>query len=274
MRRLCSVFELIDLYTPSTKLDQYVGYLKVLHRAIVKNGREWRFKWPTSPGDAAAIQLRDGLLHELRALVAGKARPAAEGVLADVHSSWCQAERVARAKARAEEEEEEYTTSGGGGFRIAEPLVKEVSYRYFRVACACTLTGTTSEAHFDPTSMVFRRLDIDGNGTISLADLRAVVLNDEPSSWFMNLREVAEAKRSNRRHSLKVIAQMSRGLTSGQGNGAGPHVKSAPHSGRDEVKAAKPPKSNRRASIQRLKVGVKAVLGGGGADKVVRVHPR
>ena len=43
-----AVFELIDLYTPTTKLDQYVGYIRALFRAIVKRGREWRYCWPVT----------------------------------------------------------------------------------------------------------------------------------------------------------------------------------------------------------------------------------
>ena len=213
------------MYTPTTKLDHYVGYLKALHKAIV-NGRQWRYRWPAPPGDEAAVELLESLMQQLRALGDGHDNASAEDALVDLHRAWCKAERTARAKARAEQAEEEYTATGGGAFREKEHAVEEISYRYFGDACASTLAlasakPTTTDATvgkaFDPTSMVFRRLDRDGNGTISIADLKAAVLNDAPSAWFMHLPEAnsATGKPSKRRASLRVIAKLSKGLGGG-----------------------------------------------------------
>jgi len=199
-----------------------VGYVKALHRSIAK-GREWRHSWPTPPGDEVAVKLLKNMMQQLRTITDGKDRPAAEAALAEVHKAWCQAERTARENACADDEEEEYSATGGA----PDPAVKEVSYRHFGDACDGTLTGTgakgaqpsvMSDQPFDPTSMVFRRLDIDGNGTISLADLQAAVLDDAPSVWFMHLRESASPKSSKRRHSLRVIAKIAKGLGGSEGS--------------------------------------------------------
>ena len=99
-----AVFELIDLYTPTTKLDQYVGYIRALFRAIVKRGREWRYCWPVPPGDETAVARLNGLMAALKALGEGKDRGEHETALMEVHKSWCKAERSAQLEARAAEE--------------------------------------------------------------------------------------------------------------------------------------------------------------------------
>jgi hypothetical protein len=100
-----AVFELIDLYTPTTKAEQYIGYIKALHKSIVRK-HNWRHTWPVAPGDEAAVRLRDFVLMRLRAQIGcadGEGtRAAHEAALADLHKAWCRAERecVPRARAR------------------------------------------------------------------------------------------------------------------------------------------------------------------------------
>ena len=92
-----SVFELIDLYTPTTDEKQYVGYMRKLVRQIATvtaSGApaKWRHAWPK----ASAKNAEGRLLEALRDALADYG----PGALRSKHAAWHAARRRAGIRAR------------------------------------------------------------------------------------------------------------------------------------------------------------------------------
>ena len=164
-----------------------VGYMRALSRSITKGGKAWRRCWPPPPGGEASASLLDKLLVKLRELGNDQPRGNYEAEIAEVHRQWCAAERSERIKAARAEAE----AAGNEPQTVKLKEVTEISYRYFGAACASTLgdefVASFRGEPFDRSSNVFRRLDVDGNGTISVKDLKAAVIDDVMSKWFEHL---------------------------------------------------------------------------------------
>jgi hypothetical protein len=127
--------------------------------------------------------------------------------------------------------------------------------------------------------MLFRRLDVDGSGTISLEDLKAAVLDDAPSSWFSHPRGEGESTGKSKLRSLRVAAKFSRGAAAADSGDAAPAAEvstGAASTEPSENSKSKGAKKNGAAkmkkSVNKLVVG--AVLkGGASGSSKVQPHP-
>ena len=155
-----SVFELIDFYSPTLNPKQYVGYLKVLIKEVteMKDGtRYWKHRWPAIMNEQATAyttllcnSLRHGDDHLDASFEARDLR------LKDTYAKWLE--------------------------EADEGAQESLSFRGFRSACDSVLLHEAgwSERSQDIVfmSMLMRRVDIDGDGCISLTDLLGFVLRD------------------------------------------------------------------------------------------------
>ena len=190
-----SVFELIDLYTPTTDEKQYVGYLKRLMRQIcVVDGKgvptSWRRTWPKVKVAKDAKKLADAL----RAAVAG------EDFVGDGHMSEKNVGLRYTAWHTQQEEErkeilrEEAKTKGEPELTeeklelLYEPW-DELMPRGLANACETydsSLLPLPTDEHECEVAVValFRLLDIDLSGGLSRSDLVTSLRDGEQSAWL------------------------------------------------------------------------------------------
>ena len=166
-----SVFELIDLYTPTTDQVQYIAYMKLLVKATTTHkdgGIQLRYTWPKPRrnGKAAAT-----ILSSLRQDSDNADRESHERRLNTLFLEWTKGMRAYASQTQDEDE-------GGDALTL----------RGFHVSCGVLLgvqDSTTGDA-FHRLLDAFRRLNVSGTGQISLADLHGAVLDNMSSKWWPN----------------------------------------------------------------------------------------
>ena len=178
-----SVFELIDLYTPTTDEKQYIGYLRRLVKKIAivdANGAPtaWRHPWPPklAAGKRLAAAMRDGLGGE-----------GAEGV-GQRFSGWLAAQEAARAAAvRADAEAAGRVLTDA---QLAETLDSYEELMPRGLAAAYVSLAESGAAALplppsvDDVLCLLRVLDVDMSGGLSASDLTACLVDRVASPWL------------------------------------------------------------------------------------------
>ena len=186
-----SIFELIDLYTPTTDWKQYLGYLKVLVRAISveRDGKpRLRHSWSAlGKAGAGGGGLGGG----------GGGKQLASAVTAIVRARWSEEEDVGREeqearcaavfqgwlddqKAKAEEEEDDKEET-------KLPADKLTLHGFLEALWQLPSLSVPSAESVDGARRIsdaFRRFDTSASGLLCLADFTSVVLDDAPSGWL------------------------------------------------------------------------------------------
>ena len=153
-----------------------------------------------------ARELRDAICRDMR--LAGESRSVAESKIEEAYLAWLTAEaddtEVAEDAAQAGSGSVMGDFTGEGrSIAQAAPIqpVRQhdaaprpdsapgLTLGGFEAACAKVLAEVApadEPEHARQTRLVdgFRRFDVDGSGDLSLADLKAVLLDDAPSAWF------------------------------------------------------------------------------------------
>jgi hypothetical protein len=160
-----SLFELIDLYTPTTNPKQYIAYMRSLIASITHGGRV-RYEWakPQRRGEAAEI------VKALREELGGEA--GAEG--------WAALSETDK-EARVARKFTSWLEEGCKGERAELPLTG------FQLVCADlppALRSPTTHAEATHLIDVFRHFDTDATGMITLSNMKDLLIRDEASEWF------------------------------------------------------------------------------------------
>lgn len=201
-----SIFELVDLYTPTLDGERYVAYLKVLIKAItVTRGgtREIRHRWHKAQPSRDATEL----CRALRDQLTEEQLEHPEAAIESVYESWLEAQREAG--------HESGDSSGNENdvecLELNETKV-ELNFNGFLAGCARHLPSLASLPSDDDEARqridLFRRFDVDGSGLISRDNFKAVVLHDAPSSWLhqSSVRTKSRSQRDLRTAAFKFKA--------------------------------------------------------------------
>jgi hypothetical protein len=181
-----SVFELIDMYTPTTDPNQYLVYLRTLISEITSRNEtttqlQIRHQWQRQPQACReARQVRDALRGEKWNELE---RTTQEANVYEMFAKWGHAQQA-------------ISSSNGAGDDSCpmkySHAAQELTMAGFVSACSETLRllkvcdANGRAVTNGPRILlinVFRDLDIDGNGTLSCEDLRAALVDDAPSVW-------------------------------------------------------------------------------------------
>ena len=180
-----SVFELIDLYTPTTDEKQYIGYLRKLVRQIaVVDGNgvpiRWRHPWSSANGaKKLAMAIRD--------MTGAQTADALHARFA----SWLKAQEDARTElVRAEAIASGLKLSEGGLHELLD-VWEELMPSGLWLVCEGLAEGEHASLpapleDFDPEDIVglVRVLDIDCTGGVSRDDLVKSLLDKVQSPWL------------------------------------------------------------------------------------------
>lgn len=212
-----SLFELIDLYTPTVDGEKYVGYLKVLVRRVTvcKGGkREIRHRWHKAREPPCANELCEALRKEWAGLDPGEV----EAAVQDTYQCWLEAQQCDRG-------DNEDTTGGSSDESEKDDdvhmasKVNELTPSGFAALCARYVPSAGEQPANDDEARgrvdLFRRFDIDKSGLVSLANFKAVLLDHAPSSW----REASSFRRksSSGLKMMKKVATAARLAKNGGG---------------------------------------------------------
>ena len=178
-----SVFELIDMYTPTTDERQYVGYMRQLFHQIAivdANGKpvRWRHPWPKAEkGKALAKAVRAAFAAE------------GESGLGALFERWHAAQESGRREALQAEAAE-----AGEAPLTEETMLQrldtfdELMPRSLESVCedvAAKGSMPLPLSSDDPAALIslLKMIDVDGSGGISSDDLVARVLHRKRSAW-------------------------------------------------------------------------------------------
>lgn len=182
-----SVFELIDMYTTTTKPKQYIGYMRRLVKKIsiadeLGTPVRWSNPWPKASDGELAAKVRAVLRPE--PLNSASGIRACEKTVERTFAAWLEAQEAARRKARQEEAEEEgeELEDPDEGFTPYDELTPHgLSLGYD--ALAALHPSLPPDPGQRAIVSLMRVLDVDFNGTLSAADLKAAVLHKAKSEW-------------------------------------------------------------------------------------------
>ena len=226
-----SIFELIDLYTPSTDSKQYIGYTRSLVQQIKLNGA-LRFTWPRARKRDAAASLIDAL-HDSLGGTTGWDALAVEDQdcrVATMFGEWLQAQTSHEATAAGSDEADEHVTAftSEGSTHATNPNMQAAEHAIahapapteVRLAGFLAAVDPLLESHLregeresqtDAYTLVdvFRRFDVSATGLISLDDLRAVLVHREPSAWFPSKRRPTTTFKARSRGAMRKLMMMN-----------------------------------------------------------------
>ena len=171
-----SIFELIDLYTPTTDAKQYIGYMRVLFDSISKGGR-LRAPWPKPHKRAEAA----ALLKALRADLAGSTEGDWDALDNDEQTARVAAwfRKALDAQVAADEHAAATELTLAGFLATVDRFLPDDLREGRR-------EGHVAELHLID---IFRRFDVDATGLVSLDDLTTVLTaTNAPSAWFPHKR--------------------------------------------------------------------------------------
>jgi len=229
-----SIFELIDLHTPSTDSKQYIGYTSALVQQIRLNGA-LRFSWPRARKRDATASLIEAL-HVWWGGPTGWDALAVEDQdrrVAAMFGEWLQAQASHEATAGSDEADDTDAHANVlpsvGSTHATNPNMQAAEHAMIAHAPAPTEVGLAGflaavdpllESHLrederesqeDAYTLVdvFRRFDVSATGLISLDDLRAVLVHREPSAWFPSKKRPPFTFKARSRGAMRKLMMMN-----------------------------------------------------------------
>lgn len=185
-----SIFQLIDLYTPTLEERQYVKYLHILVNAVTvtKGGRprEIRFRWHKTRASPEATELCTALRKEW----VGQTPEQTEKAVETIYNRWLKAQQLASSPDDGDDSDVD-----------EEDALTELTPAGLAAGSEMWISSFRGDSGSDEKRIdLFRRFDIDATGLVSLANFKAVLVDDAPSMWL-------QADSKGRGKALKKVAR-------------------------------------------------------------------